>query len=133
MSSRKVIGREEISSIIDLHKAGVTVRNIMKQMGLSERTVYRWINRYKEGLPDGLHTPKPRCGRPRKIKPATLRLIHRQLKKNPSLTAREIKDANIRVLGDVSLRTVQERIHDDLLLRSYKARKKPLLTAAQKL
>ncbi|XP_068236942.1 uncharacterized protein [Palaemon carinicauda] len=76
--------------------------------------------------------PKPRCGRPRKIKPATLRLIHRQLKKDTSPIVREIKDKNIRVLGEVSLRTVQESIHDDFLLRSYKARKKPLLTVAQK-
>ena len=108
------------------------MRRICEQKGLSERTVYRWIRRYEEGDPDSIPTPKPKTGRPRKIKPATLRLIHRQLKKDPSLTAREIKDKNTRVLGDVSLRTVQERIHDDLLLRSYKARKKPLLNIRQK-
>ncbi|XP_068240528.1 uncharacterized protein [Palaemon carinicauda] len=131
MNTRKIVGQEEITSIIDLYKAGISVRRICEQKQLSKRTVYRWIHRYEEGDADAIPVPKPKSGRPKKIKPATLRLIHRQLKQDPSLTAREIKDKNSRLLGEVSLRTVQQRIHDDLLC-SYKACEKPLLTAVQK-
>ena len=126
------MGREEISSIIDLHNAGISVRQICEQKQLSKRTVYRWLHRYEAGDPESTPAPKPKTGRPRKVSKTTLRLVHRQLKADPSLTAKEIKDKNSRVLGDVSLRTIQERIHDDLLLRSFKARKKPLLTLKQK-
>lgn len=129
---RTVVDRSLITSMIDLHNAGHSHKEISQLKGISLRSVYRWIGRYQEKGSTTLPTPKPRSGRPSKISKRTSRVIHRQLKAKPSLTAREIKDKNPRSLDGVALRTIQKHIHDDLLLRSYKARKKPLLTVAQK-
>ena len=130
--SRSVVGPTVIASIIDLHVAGVSNKDIAAQKGLGVRTVQRWVKRFQDGEGAAVPAPRPKAGRPRKTSPRTLKVIHRQLKADPALTAREIKEKNTRLLGSVSIRTIQQRIHDDLLLRSYKARKKPMLSQAQK-
>ncbi|XP_068247708.1 uncharacterized protein [Palaemon carinicauda] len=125
--SRSVVGPQEIAAIIDLHKAVISYKDIAKQKGLGVRTVQRWVKRFEDSCGTCVPVPLPKPGRPRITSPRTLKVIHRQLKADPSLSAPEIKARNHRLLGHVSLRTVQQHIHDDLLLRSYKARKKPLL------
>lgn len=77
-------------------------------------------------------TPLPKPGRPRKTTFRTRQLISRQVSKDPRLTARDLKEKNPQLLADVSVRSVQQLLHDDLGYRSFCARKKPLLTALQK-
>ncbi|XP_068235511.1 uncharacterized protein [Palaemon carinicauda] len=130
--SRSVVGPQEIAAIIDLHKAGISNKDIAKQKGLGVCTVQRWVKRYEDSGGTCIPAPVHKPGCPRITSPRTLKVILRQLKADPSLSVPEIKARNPRLLGHVSLRTVQQRIQNDLLLRSYKARKKPLLTDCHK-
>ena len=125
------LSREEHGMVIGLHSGGSSNREIADQTGINIRTIQRLVKRFKEEGGTDIPAPKPKPGRPRKVSKKTLRVIKRQLVSQPSLTAKEIKEKNPRLLADVSLRTVQERIHDDLEFKSFRARKKPLLTPTQ--
>ena len=75
---------------------------------------------------------KPITGRPRKTSKATDTLMRRELLKNPRLTASELKKAHPSLLGEVSLRTIQDRLLKDLKMPSRSPAKKPLLSNAMK-
>ncbi|KAG7165129.1 putative Transposable element Tcb1 transposase-like 8, partial [Homarus americanus] len=81
---------------------------------------------------DELPAPLPKSGRPKLLSPRTLKVISRQVWSNPSLTAREVKERNPRLLSHVSLRYVQQALHNGLGFKSFRARRKPLLTKRQK-
>ena len=59
-------------------------------------------------------------------------MLHRQVSHNARSTARELKETNPGLLGSVSVRSIEQFLHDDLGYCSYRARHKPLLTAVQK-
>lgn len=122
----------DVTRIIALYKAGINNKEISRQTAINLRSVQRVICRFKEDGERLEPKPKPKSGRPRKFTERTLNSIKRQDNIQPSITAREIKDRNPRLLGNVSLRTVQLRLHDDLGFRSFKARKKPLINERQR-
>ena len=127
----RTTSREDTSAVIALYKVKKTVLEIVEQTGIPARTVQRLIKRYKENGEAFLPVPKPRPGRPTLISPRTKAVINRQLNNNPRLSAREVKQNNPNLLGNVAIRTVSKCLHDDLGFRSYRARRKPMTTVRQ--
>ena len=117
--------------IITLVKAGHDLAFIAQQTGVRLRTVQRIVKRFRDTGEASVPAPLPKPGRPRLTSARTRSVIARQVNKDPKLTARELKEKNPKLLGNVSLRSVQQLLHDDLGYKSYRARKKPLLTESQ--
>ena len=130
MGKYKQLPQKKLSNIVCLHNAGLQTQDIVQQLGVSGRSVRRYVARYyQEG---GIKSPtqKPRSGRPRKASERAVNIIKRQLETNPRLTARKVKETNPEVFGEIAVRTVSKYIHD----QDYKSRrpvKKPLLTKVQ--
>ena len=118
--------------IIALVKAGHDLAFIAQQTGVRLRTVQRIVKRFRDTGEASVPAPLPKPGRPRLTSARTRSVIARQVNKDPKLTARELKEKNPKLLGNVSLRSVQQLLHDDLGYKSYRARKKPLLNELQK-
>ncbi|XP_076038565.1 uncharacterized protein LOC143023828 [Oratosquilla oratoria] len=76
--------------------------------------------------------PKPAkirgSGRPQKNSKATDNLLKREVRKNPRVTAAQLKESHPKLLENVSVRTVMHRLQKDLKLPSRTAARKPLLT-----
>ena len=124
----KTLTPGEVEQVIALHKAGIVVKDIARQTRVKVRTVQRLIKRFKdEGGVCAPH-PKPKAGRPRKVSQRTIKVMKRHLAATPKLTARQLKEKNPHLLADVSIRTIQQRIHEDIGFGNFKSRPKPLLT-----
>ncbi|KAG7155051.1 Transposable element Tcb1 transposase-like 7 [Homarus americanus] len=130
--SRRVITRDDIAAVIALYKANHVLREISAQTGVALQVVQNLVKRFRDLGEDELPAPLPKSGRPKLLSPRTLKVISRQVRSNPSLTAREVKERNPRLLCHVSLICVQQALHDDLGFKSFRARRKPLLTKRQK-
>ncbi|KAG7163142.1 Ubiquinone biosynthesis protein COQ9-like [Homarus americanus] len=130
--SRRVTARDDIAAVIALYKANHVLREISAQTGVALRVVQNLVKRFCDLGEDELPAPLPKSGRPKLLSPRTLKVISRQVRSNPSLTAHEVKERNPRLLSHVSLRCVQQALHDDLGFKSFRARRKPLLTKRQK-
>ncbi|KAG7174513.1 putative Transposase-containing protein 18, partial [Homarus americanus] len=126
--SRRVTTIDDIAAVIALYKANRVLREISAQTGVALRVVQNLVKRFRDLGEDELPAPLPKSGRPKLLSPRTLNVISRQVLSNPSLTARE----KSRLLSHVSLRCVQQALHDDLGFKSFRARRKPLLTKRQK-
>lgn len=131
MATKPPITEKKISSLIDLYKGGKTVKEIVNITGVKQRTVYRWLKRFRDGGEASSPVHKTRPGRGRKVSCRTLHAMKRQLDCEPSLTAKELKEKNP-ILADLSVRTIQRSIHEDLKYNSRKARPKPMITKKQK-
>ncbi|KAG7163409.1 putative Transposase-containing protein 5 [Homarus americanus] len=130
--SRRVTTRDDIAAVIALYKANHVLREISAQTGVALRVVQNLVKRFRDLGEDELPAPLPKSGRPKLLSPRTLKVISRQVRSSPSLTAREVKERNPCLLSHVSLRCVQQALHDDLEFKSFRARRKPLLTKRQK-
>ena len=130
--SKVTTSRDKCVEIIALVKAGHDLAFIAQQTGVRLRTVQRIVKRFRDTGEASVPAPLPKPGRPRLTSARTRSVIARQVNKDPKLTARELKEKNPKLLGNVSLRSVQQLLHDDLGYKSYRARKKPLLTELQK-
>ncbi|XP_042228798.1 uncharacterized protein LOC121870891 [Homarus americanus] len=130
--SRRVITRDDIAAVIALYKAIHVLREISAQTGVALRVVKNLAKRFRDLGEDELPAPLPKFGRPKLWSPRTLQVISRQVGSNPSLTAHEVRERNPCLLSHVSLRCVQQVLHDDLGFKSFRARRKPLLTKKQK-
>ncbi|KAG7172092.1 putative winged helix-turn-helix domain containing protein 6 [Homarus americanus] len=130
--SRRVTTREDIAAVIALYKANHVPRQISARTGVGLRVVQNLVKRFRELGEDVLPSPLPKSGRPKLLSPRTLKVISRQVRSNPSLTARDVKERNPCLLSHISLRCVQQALHDDLEFKSFRACRKPLLTRRQK-
>ncbi|XP_068226262.1 uncharacterized protein [Palaemon carinicauda] len=125
-------GRDNIVKLIELHKVGKNNREIANQTGVTESTVSRLLKKWRaEGGGDKVPVHKHAGGKALKISPKALKLLKRELDITPSITAKELKNKNPKLLGDVSVRTIQENIQKRLNYSKVKARVKPLVTAKQ--
>ena len=75
--SRTVVDLCLITSMMDLHNAGHSHKEIAQLKGLSLQSVYLWIRHYQEGGSTSLPIPKSQSGRPGKISKRTLSVLHR--------------------------------------------------------
>ncbi|MPC38083.1 hypothetical protein E2C01_031584 [Portunus trituberculatus] len=119
-------------AVIIFYKANHPVKEVAKQTSVSVCVCQKLVKWFKEERGEGIPAPRSQSGRPKLISPTTIKLIGRKVKAYPCLTAAEIKENNPQLLSRLSLRCVQQCLHDDLNLGSFRARKKPLLTAVQK-
>ncbi|KAG7156172.1 Transposable element Tc3 transposase-like 3, partial [Homarus americanus] len=108
---------------------GYKCKDITTRVGIGVRQVQKWIKKFRDGGGEDIPTPKPRSGRPRKIQNRTSKVIKRQLDKNPTLTARKLKENNPALLQDVSVRCISDHLLKDLQYRSCCAKVLPLLSA----
>ena len=67
----------------------------------------------------------------RKTSLRTLRVVHFEVECNPRISARKIREDNLGLLSNVSVRTLSHRIHNDIEYLSYAAWPKPVVTVAQ--
>lgn len=133
MAPQRILSQDTINHIFNLYKAGFSAKAIIEETGVAKRTVERWLKRCREAVGGETPTHLPKSGRPRKCNSKTLHVIKRQLYITPTTTAREIKETNASVLGNVSVRSVQRYVLRDLGLFSRCAARKPLLTDQHKL
>lgn len=125
---KKRLNQEEKARILALHEANVGWREISERTGRSKSAIFALLQRAKK-LPAGtVPPPTPVPGRPRKTTPTTDKLIRREIIKNPRMTALELKKAHPDLLGNVAVRTIQERCQKHLHLPMRTPTKKPLLT-----
>ncbi|KAG7172016.1 putative Transposase-containing protein 2, partial [Homarus americanus] len=120
--SRRVTTRDDIAAVIALYKANHVLREVSAQTGVALRVVQNLVKRFRDLGEDELPAPLPKSGRPKLLSPRTLKVISRQVRET----------LPPRLLSHVSLRCVQQALHDDLGFKSFRARRKPLLTKRQK-
>ncbi|XP_045134459.1 uncharacterized protein LOC123518022 [Portunus trituberculatus] len=132
MEGKKDLTKDQIKVTLSLHKAVRPVREIARIVGVTRRCVQKWIRKFR--MEGGVATPeqKKRPGRGRKTSSCTINVVKRQVDAFPQITARELKEQNPQLLGQVSVRTVQHCLHDDLEFRRHRALKKPLTTLGNK-
>ena len=105
---------------------------ISKQIGLHPRTVQKLIKKWDEGGRRSLPTHSHGGGIASIYTPRTLCNIKRQLDCNPTITARQLKEQNPNILGNVGVRSIQRAVREKLHYKKVKARSKPLLTDRQR-
>ena len=63
----KLLKDTQIAQIVALHKQGVLTGDIANSVGVSTRSVQRWIKRFKEGGGEEIPEHSQSTGRPRKL------------------------------------------------------------------
>lgn len=121
-----------ITRIDTLYKAGYSVTEIVKETGVSQRSARRWVKKCRESSQLITPTQSKRPGLAPKLSTRTLKALKRQLNTRPTLTARQLKEENPALLGNVSVRTVSRNVQEKLDLPSRVAARKPLLTVTHK-
>ncbi|MPC88779.1 Transposable element Tcb1 transposase [Portunus trituberculatus] len=132
MGLGKDISKYQLSVIAALVKEGKSSKEISSTTGLSMRSVQRWTKRCLEAGDVGPELPRKRPGGIRKTTPRTLEILQRQLDREPYISARELKKKNPQMLANVSVRTVQRLLHDDLGYRYLKPQRKFITARQQK-
>lgn len=104
---RKVLqtSAETRRAIVTLHTRGLSNAEVARQLGVSTRTVWLWVRRYRStaSLKDS-----PRAGRPRGTTPRQDRVIAEAIKADPFTTAVDIKqEHNL----PCSVQTIRNRMH----------------------
>lgn len=119
---------EQKIRVLILRERGLSYEKIAKDIGSTNATVCRLIQKYEKTK---TIARKPGSGRPRKTTEATDRLILRQVKADPRLTVREIKE-NLNNVGiDLSETTIRKRIWESGL-SGRRSRKVPLISPANR-
>lgn len=133
MGPRKELTEGQIASITSLSLVGKGNKEIAAITGVALRSVQRWTKKCRDagGVVSPSHAKK-RTGRPRITSTRTLKVLKRQVDNEPRISAKELKENNPRLLQDVSVRTIQKRLRDDLKFQYRAPRRKPILTAVQK-
>lgn len=111
---KMVTSKGKHKEVITLHIAAHDLPFIANQTGVQLRTIQYLVRRFKDAKETAALASLPKPRRPHKMTLRTRALISWQVLKDPRLTAREVKVKNIQLLGDVSLRSVQQMLHDDL-------------------
>ena len=127
----QILSRDDIAAISVLHKAGHSTRAISDYSGVSVHQVQRYVKRMAELGCNKITTKKKPPGSTRKTSLRTLRVVHLEVERNPRVSARKIREDNLGLLSNVSVRTLSRCIHDDLEYLSYAAWPKPVVTVAQ--
>jgi hypothetical protein len=112
---------------IELWRAKVPQRAIMKQLGMSKVTLMRVLAFARANPANLIVKRKKGSGHPTKLTEATLEIMKTMLQKTPMLTAFQLM-MRIPELEGISVRTIQRACNQTLKMPSRAMRKKPLLT-----
>ncbi|MPC33539.1 hypothetical protein E2C01_026893 [Portunus trituberculatus] len=106
---------QEKSMVMALVGEGLSNREIGRK--LRSESVVRRIKKAAAVLGTGaVPERKKGTGRKRKTHPRTDKLLEREVKKDSFITAKELKEAHADVLGEVSVRTIQDHLQKHLKL-----------------
>lgn len=83
---------------------------IAENTGTALSTVQLQAEKIRNADPGLLPTPKKRPLKKRKLSKSTLDAIKRQVDSSPTITAKELKQKNLKMLGHVAIRTLQDHI-----------------------
>lgn len=120
---------DDIIWIIDLHKSGMNGVDIAKHANLKARTVQNLIRKFVTGGSEKLPFHSHGSGTPTIFTPRLLASLRRQLYSNPTLTTRQQKETNPRVLGIAGVRAIQKAFHDRVKFRKVKGCKRLVIWA----
>ncbi|MPC58601.1 hypothetical protein E2C01_052608 [Portunus trituberculatus] len=102
---------------------GWFVIRIAAQLKVTRRTIYK-LKTTAENLPPGtLPARKPDSREPRKTSLCTGKVLAREMKEDPSITAISLKEKHLNLLQNVSVRTIQHRLQKELKLPARHAAK----------
>lgn len=129
---RAKLSLQDKTRALTLLDEGWSVIRVAAELKVTRRTIYN-LKSVAENLPPGeVPARKPGSGAPRKTSPRTDKILAREVKQDPSITAVGLKEKHPILLQNVSVRTIQHRLQKDLKLPARRAAKKPLLTEAMK-
>ncbi|XP_045106398.1 uncharacterized protein LOC123501567 [Portunus trituberculatus] len=123
---------QEKSMIMALVGEGLSNREIGRKLRRSESAIRRTKKAAAVLGSGAVPERKKGTGRKRKTHPRTDKLLEREVKKDPFITAKELKEEHANVLGEVSVRTIQDRLQKHLKLPCRRTARKPLLTEKMK-
>ena len=125
---------------LQMKKAKVKTKDICQELDIPKNTFNDWLRAAKAAgtwsdAPGEVSRPAPRkkdpgTGTKKKVMEQTKLKMKRLVKKDPFVTAREIK-TKIKPLEDISTQHVNHLLSKDLGLKSFVAPKKPVLTPDQ--
>jgi transposase len=125
---RKKLTLTEKTKVMMLWREKNKTRVIVERLGLTMRTVQKIIKRFRDVPEDVELVRKAGSGRPKKTGEQVAKALRRSVTKNPTITAKELKQELPELLSGLSVRTIQRRLLVDLRMPSRKAAKKPLIT-----
>ena len=123
----KYTSDEEKTRIVAWRQENVPIKIICERSGRGKSTIMRILAAVKELPRNTVPKHKFGGGRRRKISRFTDTIMKRELQKNPRLTALGLQTLHPNMLENVTIYTVQHRLHKDLVLPSRKAVKKTFL------
>ena len=126
-----VLKPPDIAAIAYLAKAGHKPTYISNTTGISLRSCERWSKKFRDNNYEDLPLPSKHPGKARLVSPRGVSILGRDVEKNPRITAKQLKDQNPDILGNVSLNTVRRILRRDLNYKYRCAWKKPILTNRQ--
>ena len=100
--------------VIELHKIGKTNREVGRVTGIPEKRVSALVRKWRREGCKGVPLHKHGGGPTKKVSDNTLSVIRWELNKNPSITAKQLKEQNPLLLRNVSICTVQRNIQKKL-------------------
>ncbi|MPC43182.1 hypothetical protein E2C01_036821 [Portunus trituberculatus] len=101
-------------------------KRVAEELSVNRRSIYRLKMEAAKLVPNTIPPQKPGSGGKRKTTPQTDCILEREVKKNPSITAAELKNNHPELLKNVVIRTIQHRLQKDLKPPCHRAAKKPL-------
>nr|BAG15923.1 transposase [Bombyx mandarina]BAG15924.1 transposase [Bombyx mandarina]BAG15925.1 transposase [Bombyx mandarina] len=108
--------KEDRVAVIALHRCGypaIQIFNILKNLNITKRFVYRTIKRYNE---DSSVDDRSRSGRPRSVRtPAVIKAVKARIQRNPKR-----KQKLLAPQMGLSRTTVKKVLNEDLGLRAYR-------------
>ncbi|TLL55228.1 helix-turn-helix domain-containing protein, partial [Acinetobacter baumannii] len=108
--------KEDRVAVIALHRCGyapIQIFNILKNLNITKRFVYRTIKRYNE---DSSVDDRSRSGRPRSVRtPAVIKAVKARIQRNPKR-----KQKLLALQMGLSRTTVKRVLNEDLGLRAYR-------------
>lgn len=131
MSTGKHLTTEIISQILALQDAGHEMKEISKLLSMDPTTVRHWVRWRREENSGTTPVPRKSSGRLRKISTRASAVIKCIMESTPCIYARKMKEENLDIFGEVSVRTVSRQVFE-LNYKSQKPIRKSLLTSAQR-
>ena len=122
---------ETISNIIALKNAGKQTKEISEQLKLCDGVMRWYVARWKGGGCSAIPSQKKTSGRPHKTSKHVDNILKRELEEDPHISAQKIKENNIDLFSELSVRTVSCCVQE-LGYTSHQPVKKPILNRVQK-